>query len=193
MVSRKGQRWQLERQLQSSQSKLETWQSGGGGGGGVRGHGVSWAESCRVSVRWKPKHITLNPRASCPARGPEQGPHSSSRPVPTFRLFEVEPARPITDWTWTWGWRLRLRLGWRVWGRGQQMKTLDGVLLRTERFDTGKRKKRGEAAAARAASILTLHMPGARTRRRKRRRRKTNLLSNLRLEANVAHTCSLMI
>lgn len=39
------------------------------------------------------------------------------QPVPTFRLFEVEPARPITDWTWgQWGWQ---SWGWESgWGVG---------------------------------------------------------------------------
>lgn len=88
------------------------------------------------------------------------------RPVPTFRLFEVEPARPITNWTWG---RWEVKSGRLVvrGGFSQQMKTLDGVLLHTEYFDiVGKKKKREEAAGVRAASILTLHMPGAGMRRR---------------------------
>lgn len=40
------------------------------------GHGVSRAESCWVSMWWKPKHITLNPPVSGPH--PDQEPHSSA-------------------------------------------------------------------------------------------------------------------
>lgn len=41
-----------------------------------RGHEVSQAESCWVSMWWKPKHITLNPLLSSPH--PDQEPHSSA-------------------------------------------------------------------------------------------------------------------
>jgi len=41
-----------------------------------RGHKVSWAESCWVSMWWKPKHITLNPPLSSPH--PDREPHSSA-------------------------------------------------------------------------------------------------------------------
>lgn len=41
-----------------------------------RGHKVSRAESCWVSMWWKPKHITLNPPLSSPH--PDQEPHSSA-------------------------------------------------------------------------------------------------------------------
>lgn len=41
-----------------------------------RGHKVGRAESCWVSMWWKPKHITLNPPLSSPH--PDQEPHSSA-------------------------------------------------------------------------------------------------------------------
>lgn len=41
-----------------------------------RGHKVSQAESCWVSMWWKAKHITLNPPLSSPH--PDQEPHSSA-------------------------------------------------------------------------------------------------------------------
>lgn len=114
VVGWKRQRWQLEHQLQSSQSKLETQQSGG-----VERRGVSGVTGS-VELNHVESACGENPNTSPLTPGRPVRPTAQTkalthrpRPVPTFCLFEVEPARPITNWTWGPRWSVGVANIWK--------------------------------------------------------------------------------
>lgn len=104
-----------------------------------KGHKVSRAELCWVSMWWKPKHITLNP-PHCPGNNQTKRLTHQPPPVPTFRHLWSGESVPITDWT-----------------EGASLIETNIMLLPHvwEWFNTGER----EAAGMRVISNLTLHIP----------------------------------
>lgn len=93
-----GDSWSASYSPVNQNLKLGSRGSGDGGLSGVAGS----AEPNHVesACSENPNTSPLTPGRPVRAMAQTEVLTHRPRPVPIFRLFEVEPARPITDWTW---------------------------------------------------------------------------------------------